>query len=227
MGGLRLFEKLLAGLVLALAGWWTVTLPKPAAPMAAGRPLVVIDPGHGGIDPGAVAPGGVMEKHVNLAIARLTAEQLSARGVAVALTRSGDSPALAGSRYVVVSDLRYRAWMARHLGATLLISIHVNSESTHTVFGPIVYYGRHSAPSKQLAESLAQTLSASTGSRHPPRPAGHFILREAPMPAATVEVGFVTHPGDLVRITTRTYQKTLARALAEGVMRFLGVSGTR
>lgn len=206
---------LLGGALIAGAGG------QPRAAAAPGRPLVVLDPGHGGIDPGAVSPGGVAEKAVNLAVARMTAAALTRRGIAVALTRTRDTPALTTGRFIVVSDLRYRAWLSRHLGATLFLSIHANSEPTRTVAGPIVYYNAARSASLALARTLVRTLALRLNVPVGLRPIRQLVLSEQAVPAATVEVGFLTHPGDVRRLRDPAYQRALAEGIAKGAVTFL------
>ena len=187
---------------------------------AAGRPLVVLDPGHGGIDPGAVAHG-VLEKSINLPVALAAGEALQSAGVAVVLTRRQDRPALAANRFIVVDDLRYRAWLARHLGASLFISIHTNSEPTGTVSGPIMYYIAGRVPSYHLAQDLAHAFRIQLGKTPEIRPIRQLVLLETPVPGATVEVGFLTHHLDARRLITPAYQHALGSAIARGVLTYL------
>lgn len=193
----------------------------PRASAAPGRPLVMLDPGHGGIDPGAVSPDGVAEKAINLAVARLTAADLAERGITAALTRDRDNPALTTGRFIVISDLRYRAWLSRHLGATLFLSIHANSEPTRTVAGPILYYNPARATSLALARTLVRALAQRIGAPVGLRPIHQLVLSEQTIPAATVEVGFLTHPGDLRRLREVWYQRALAEGISAGVSVFL------
>ncbi len=106
-------------------------LPKPRIYGPAGRPLVVIDAGHGGHDPGTISPhGGVYEKDIVLGIARKIRDDLVASGrVRVALTREDD-------RFLI---LRERTAIARNLGAQLFISIHADSASSVDASGASIY----------------------------------------------------------------------------------------
>ncbi len=197
------------------------TSPTAPVSVAAGRPLVVIDPGHGGIDPGAVSTTGVQEKSINLAVSWAAAEDLQAGGVAVALTRQGDYPPLRARRFIVINDLHFRAWMARHLGAALFLSIHSNSEPTGTVAGPIIYYVAGREASHQLARDLASAFSHHFGHLPQIRTIRQVVLLEVDVPAATVELGFLTNREDTRRLSTASYQKALGAVISQGVMTFL------
>lgn len=206
---------------LALAWWYLSAHPPKATAAAPGRPLVVLDPGHGGPDPGAVGVTGLLEKEVNLEIAQSAARTLMGRGVGVAMTRTQDSAARPGP-YLVVQDLRERAFLARRVGATILVSIHSNAEPTGTVAGPIVYYRADSPSSQQLAWALTGPLASTVGIYHPPRPAHHLVLMEARVPAVTVEVGFLTQRHDLARLTSSAWRQRLGTAVAQGILAYLG-----
>ena len=120
----------------ARRGSVTVSIPPPvdvvvSGAAAAGRPIVVIDPGHGGRDPGAVSSSGeITEKELTLALARQLRDRLVARGrVRVALTREGDT----------YRTLEERADVARGLGASLFLSLHMDSAPNPLARGASVY----------------------------------------------------------------------------------------
>ena len=110
----------------------------------AGRPLVVIDAGHGGHDPGAISPhNGAREKDITLAVARKIRDELVASGrVRVALTREDDT-------FIVLRD---RTAIARGLGAALFISIHADSASTSAAEGATVYTLSEVASDREAAQ---------------------------------------------------------------------------
>ena len=144
----------------------TVALPPPAldklyaGPAAAGRPIVVIDPGHGGHDPGAVAVSGeIREKELTLALGRELRDMLVQRGrVRVAMTREGD-------RYLPLED---RAAVARRLGASLFLSLHMDSAPNPLARGASVY-SLSDVASDVDAERFARVENASsaTGQANP------------------------------------------------------------
>ncbi len=125
-----------------------VTLPKISGPDDKDRPLVVIDAGHGGHDPGAVSPhGGKYEKTVVLAIAKAVRDQLVASGrVRVALTRETD-------KYLVLEE---RYGIARRLGAELFISIHADAAGNQSANGATVYTLSEVASDREAAKLAAR-----------------------------------------------------------------------
>jgi N-acetylmuramoyl-L-alanine amidase len=129
-----------------------VGLPPIAGPADASRPLVVIDPGHGGFDPGA-GSGAVKEKTVALAIARALRDKLlEAGGIRVALTRDED-------RFIPLSD---RPAIARQLGADLFVSIHADSADAPDARGASVYVLSEKGSSEAAARFAARENKADT-----------------------------------------------------------------
>ena len=132
----------------------TVSLPPAAtdriygSPLARGRPIVVIDPGHGGRDPGAISvSGAVQEKNLTLALARELRDQLVKRGrVRVAMTRDDD-------RYLTLED---RAGVARRLNAAMFVSLHMDSAANPLARGASVYSLSDVASDSEAAALAAQ-----------------------------------------------------------------------
>lgn len=191
------------------------------SPAAHQPPVVVVDPGHGGTDPGAVHPSGLVEKHINLAVAQDLGAYLTRHGIGVVYSRTADRPALPAERFSVVPDLRYRAALPGKFRAALLITIHTNSEPTHTVSGPIVYYDPHNPGSYPLARALAPYLWPVSHTRWSPRPVEQLVLEDAGVPAVNVEVGFLTNPIDARRLSAPWYQAQLATAMGRGILAYL------
>jgi N-acetylmuramoyl-L-alanine amidase len=141
----------------------TVNLPPPASdriyssPVARGRPIVVIDAGHGGRDPGATSVSGqVREKELTLALAQAVRDELVKRGrVRVAMTRDDD-------RYLTLED---RAAVARRLNASLFVSIHVDSAANPFARGASVYSLSDVASDAEAARLAARENAESGGER--------------------------------------------------------------
>ncbi|MDA8206468.1 MAG: N-acetylmuramoyl-L-alanine amidase [Thermaerobacter sp.] len=213
-------RKLLIWAVLAVlaAGYWLIQRsPDTVAAQGAPSPLVVIDPGHGGWDPGAVR-GAVYEKTLTLAVALKTGLLLQQRDRRVYYTRSRDT-ALSTT---VIRDLNQRAGLANRLGATIFCSVHVNIESTGTMAGPIVYFTPTSGSSYRLAKSVSRALVPLAGQVRPPRPIRQWVLNVAQMPAINVEIGFLSHQQDTLNMQSAAHQRQLALGIAQGISQYLG-----
>ncbi len=216
----------MATLTLASAFWWTTNSRLPVTSTAvAPNPIVVIDPGHGGRDPGAVGITGVWEKKVNLAVSLALSHDLRKRGITVYLTRTTDHTVNRTEPYSVRNDLLARSAFARKHHATLFITIHSNIEPTHTMQGPIVYYDSDSSASLQLAVAVSQAIHSLLGYNRPPRPINQLVLEESKVPAVNVEIGFLSHPRDSALLITPSYQYTLSQAIASGLLRYLSQQG--
>jgi N-acetylmuramoyl-L-alanine amidase len=197
-------------------------------PTGADLPLVVLDAGHGGRDPGAEGVGGVLEKHVVLELTQLLAGRLAARlAVNVLLTRSDDSFVPIDRRLVSSAD-----------GATLFLSLHANACSDPSASGLEVFYGGGqirdagtSAVSRAaalLGRSLNDALQARIGGvRGDARPGAFGVLVRNPVPSALVEIGYLTHPEDAARSQNAAHREQLADALVDGVAAFLRGSAPR
>ncbi|MEB3255418.1 MAG: N-acetylmuramoyl-L-alanine amidase [Synechococcaceae cyanobacterium] len=199
-------------------------VPSGAPPSAEGLPevprgrfRVVIDPGHGGPDPGAVGIGGLRETDVVLDVGLQVARLLQARGVQVLLTRTSE----------VDVDLPPRVALANSSAADVFVSLHANALSMDRpdVNGIETFYfagGR----SQSLAEAIQQQLMAiSPGTPdRGARPGRFFVIRRTVMPSALAEMGFVTGEIDAPRLADPAYRRRLAQAVAAGILSYLGGS---
>jgi N-acetylmuramoyl-L-alanine amidase len=188
-----------------------VELP-PVRQSTNGRTVVVIDPGHGGRDPGAVGIGGLQEKQVIFPISQRVAQLLEAQGIVVVMTRRED----------VAVDLQARADIANRAQANVFVSIHANaiSMSRPDVNGIETYHASESG--RRLAATLQASMLAATGMRdRGVKQARFVVLRQTTMPAALVEVGFVTGAADAPRLADPAWRETMAQAIARGILQYL------
>lgn len=201
-----------------------VQFPTAGAPLSAdglpvvprGRFRVVIDPGHGGPDPGAVGIGGLRETDVVLDVSLQMARLLQARGVDVVLTRTTE----------VDVDLPPRVALANASNADAFVSVHANalSMSRPDVNGiETFFFEGGSRRSRALAAALQQQMLAiSPGSPdRGVRTARFFVIRRTVMPSALVEMGFVTGSLDASRLADPNFRRRMAIALAAGVLNYL------
>ncbi len=178
--------------------------------------VVVLDAGHGGRDPGAIGPGGLYEKEVAWNITRETERLLREKNIEVVLTRRGDE-------YV---ELGRRAEIANRAQGDIFISIHSNSTLSPSVRGLETYYcpsPTHNisglvAASRQLAQNLQNNLVAGTSLQsRGVKEARFVVLRDVKMPAALVEVGFLSNPEEEKLLGSTTFQQRAASAIVKGI----------
>ncbi|MEF8788447.1 MAG: N-acetylmuramoyl-L-alanine amidase [Planctomycetota bacterium] len=170
---------------------------------------VVIDPGHGGRDPGAISPYGPEEKTVNLAIAQEVARILRRDGCRVTMTRKGDA----------FVTLNQRASIANRLNADLFVSIHANSSRDHGVSGYEVYVCEGaSSMSHSAARSVERALSGVGFRSRGIKTANYHVLVNTEVPAILVETGFLSNRSQARALTDSSTQDSLARHIADGIL---------
>ncbi len=179
-----------------------------------GRFKVVIDPGHGGPDPGAVGINDLRETDVVLDVALQVAQLLQAKGVQVLMTRTSE----------VDVDLPPRAALANSSGADLFLSIHANAltMARPDVNGIETFYFE-SPRARALAQAVQdQVLAVSPGSPdRGARTARFYVIRRTVMPSALVEMGFVTGDLDSPRLADAAHRRRLALAISRGMLNVL------
>lgn len=186
--------------------------------------VIVVDAGHGGIDPGANRPG-ILEKDINLAIALQLKEVLNQHGAKVVLSRQTDIDLSSEcdnkqvrGRYL--RDLAARVEMAEESDADLFISIHANAVNNSKRHGAEVFYYAKSESGKILAESIQAELCRVTNINRIAKTADYFVLRRNKIPAALIEVGFITNPAERMLLHDPDYQQKLAEAIATGIRNY-------
>jgi N-acetylmuramoyl-L-alanine amidase len=176
----------------------------------AGHAMVVLDPGHGGADPGAIGPGGQQEANVTLAVARELQLLFRRGGHTVLLTRVSDTEIL----------LEPRVALANNNHATVLISVHCNSSDNPDAYGIETYYKW--TPSLPLAQSVHKSLVRSLGAPdRGVRQANFYMVNHTNMPAILAEIGYISHSAEERKLADPDYRKRVARALYEGTLAYL------
>ncbi len=173
--------------------------------------LVVLDPGHGGVDPGASA-NGLVEKEINLAVALKLKVLLEQAGFKVIMTRSSD----------VTLTLQRRVDIANNSGADVFVAIHHNSINIPSIKGIEVLYYPSSTKGRQLAELIEQELvkALGTNSRGIKDREGLFVLRYTDMPAVISEGGYLTNSSDSALLKTDSYRQKEAVGIFNGIVKY-------
>jgi len=184
--------------------------------MPLSRKVIVIDPGHGGWDPGMVS-GKVEEKDINLSIAKKLQVFLEQGGATVIVTRLEDS-ALGDKK---VGDMQARRLIANTGKADIFVSIHQNSYKSANVRGFQAFYFNESDNSKKLAGCIQARLKefVNPDNKHDSRAnKNYYVLKETTMPAVLVECGFLTNSGERSKLTTDEYQEKIAWGIYLGIV---------
>lgn len=188
----------------------TPAVPPPSSGIPKQAVTIVIDPGHGGRDPGAIGVGGLREKDVTSAIAYEVARILEQSGAQVVLTRSDDREI----------DLAPRVQIAERANADLFVSIHANSISLSRpeVNGLETYY--HSSGNR-LAQVIHQSiLRLVTMPDRGVRQARFHVLVNTSMPSVLVETGFVTGAQDARNFNDPAWRTRMAQGIAAGILQY-------
>jgi N-acetylmuramoyl-L-alanine amidase len=243
-----------AGLLLMIASFaWTLhrQAERPAArapsrtaqpPPAAPKPfaVVVLDPGHGGQDSGAMC-GGIMEKDLTLDVARRIDRLLDSEGIATLMTRLGDN-------YVSLAD---RAAFANRVTDCIFVSIHFNEDNKPVATGVETYYAAHqitagsflaswlpflwrplsdspNPESQRLAGFIQEALVARTRAvDRGTRGSEFFVIANVTAPAVLIEGGFLTNKEDISKLATEDYRDQIAAAVADGILRYRDAASQR
>ncbi len=189
------------------------------------RYVVMLDPGHGGYDPGAVSSKGIYEKAINLQIAQKIKEMFGPSGIEVLLTREEDLDyvpnGVKGKATRKQIDLNHRIEMATQAKADILVSLHVNATVTGRNSGAETFYHYKSQSGKRLAELIQQELIKITGmNRRIAKPGDFYIIKNSNMPTVIVEVGYLSSQKEQKKLQQTWYQEQLSRAIAKGIANY-------
>lgn len=187
---------------------------------------IVLDPGHGGIDPGKIGVSGSNEREVNLAISIITGEMLTERGYNVFFTRADDGGLYEESDVnKKAADMRKRCSIIEEVNADVVVSIHQNSFTDSDVDGAQVFYYTHSVEGKKLAGIMQQSFKEyvdSANARECKANDTYYMLIHTPCPTVIAECGFLSNPKEEELLNDKTYQSKIALAITEAVERYFG-----
>ena len=186
--------------------------------------VVVIDPGHGGKDPGKVGVTGVLEKEINLQIAKKLKLLLEAEDVTVVLTRDSDDGLYQESdRNKKVADMRARCAMIADVQPDAVISIHQNSYHEESVKGAQCFYHTSSKEAKELAELLQEQFREMDDSnkRQIQSNSSYYLLKKTEVPTVIAECGFLSNREDEGKLTQESYQEQLAWGMHLAILKYL------
>jgi N-acetylmuramoyl-L-alanine amidase len=172
--------------------------------------VVVLDPGHGGVDSGTIGIQGTLEKALTLNTANLVNEKLQNAGIKVIMTRRND-------QYL---SLPSRVGLSHYYGADAFISIHYDSISTSSVVGHTTYYYHNYQ--KSLANSIHNHLANSLTSKdRGVRYGDYHVIRENKQPAVLLELGFLSNAAEEANVNTPYFQEMAANAISQGIDNYL------
>lgn len=194
------------------------------------KKLIVLDPGHGGYDPGAVGPTGIKEKDVTMAVGLKVGNHLKAAGIDVIYTRTSDKVPWPAN---LNQDLAKRCVIANDIPADIFVSIHCNSAANVTAKGNEIY----TYPGQGNADALANCIHSRYKTAFPEltyredwsdgdadKEAKYMVLKDTSMPAVLTELAFISNPVEEKMLASVEFRDKAALAIAQGVSDYLGVA---
>lgn len=184
--------------------------------------VIVIDPGHGGADPGAMV-GSLKEADINLSLARELKKELEGMGAKAVLTREEKGPLVPEKKMSYVQwmeNLRRRREFALEEKGHILISIHSNANNSKQASGGIVYYTQFNKNNMRLASNIQEQLNLYWGADNDMLEKGLSVIAWDKMPSVLMETGFLTNPRDRKVLSSYAGRKKLARAIAVGIKQY-------
>lgn len=191
---------------------------------------VVIDAGHGGVDPGSVSADGLLEKDVNLDIALRLNEILNKNGVKTLLVRNTDTdisdPGCSSVREKKVSDIHNRFALVNETPGSILVSIHQNFYEEPKYSGTQVFYSANNDESRILAHCIQSAVVSGLqpDNTRQIKASGDsiYLLYKAERPSVMVECGFLSNPEESKKLADGEYRQSLAQFVSDGIMNYLG-----
>lgn len=194
---------------------WTILVTK------SGKYTVVVDPGHGGYDPGAIGPTGLKEKDVALSVGLKLGKLLEAKGIRVVYTRSSDVVSWPSN---VSQDLQKRVLISNQANANYYVSIHCNSATPAASGTETYWWDGGSTASQRLATYVQQELISKLGTiDRKVKTAGFYVIKYTDAPAILAELEFISNPTGEKNLRSEEFQDKSAQALANGIFKALGM----
>lgn len=186
---------------------------------------IVIDPGHGGRDPGKVGVNNCLEKDINLSISILLKEMLEQEGIKVIMTRQEDVGLYSESdSNKKRADLNNRVSIINSSGAQLAVSIHQNSFGEGYVKGAQVFYYAKSEEGRKLAEMLQEQIKKTIGDgnhRKAKANDNYFMVTKTNCPLVIVECGYLSNPVEAELLLKKDYQAKMASGICQALLDYI------
>ncbi|MBQ9181513.1 MAG: N-acetylmuramoyl-L-alanine amidase [Bacilli bacterium] len=183
--------------------------------------IIYLDPGHGGVDPGAMYKS-IKEKDINLEISKKLKTALELKGATVYLTRYGDYDlSVPNTINRKRSDLSRRSNMINKSNCDMFLSIHLNAESTNTWSGAQVFYDDINENNIKIAKIIQDIFRQYLNSKRKYKETNDLYLQKRiTRPGVLMELGFLSNSNDRYLLKQNYYQNKLARLVTEGVIKY-------
>ncbi len=183
--------------------------------------VIYIDPGHGGVDPGAQYKD-IYEKNINLEISKLLVAKLEEKGAIVYLTREDDYDLSIPNAYLRKrSDLNQRIQMIDSSNCHLYLSIHLNASQSTSWRGAQVFYTNINDKNKEIAEIIQNNFKKRLGSKREIKEINNlYMYNRVKRPGVLVELGFISNPSDRYILRQTYYQQKIVNVIVDSVIEY-------
>lgn len=220
---MKINKRVTMGIIMILIILFQIQVVRGIEP----EKIITIDPGHGGMDGGAVSKNGTSEKNINLNIALEIRKILIEKGYKVVMTRDEDKALYKKEstiRNEKIQDLTERVRIKNESGCQMFLSIHLNSFPMESVYGPVVWHGDNTE-SKKMAEILQNNLlvglNVDRNLKAKPAKGKYKILRNSQNRAEVIiECGFLSNYNDEKKLKTKEYQKKLSEIISKSIEQY-------
>ncbi len=198
----------------------------PADTVPSRNYTVVIDAGHGGTDPGSIGyKTKIHEAKLNLKISKMVQKKLEDAGINVVMTRTTDKSLAEGAgKAFKKRDMEMRKKLIKKIRPNMVISIHQNSYTNHSLRGAQVFYDKTSDISKQIAEYIQnEFLQTLNHSNKCTSPGDYFMLKCTSAPSVIVECGFLSNAEEEKLLINEEYQEKIVDCIYMGIVKFLQI----
>lgn len=179
----------------------------------------MIDPGHGGPDPGAIGQAGNEEEDVTLAVSQKLKEDLVALGADVRMTRESDTAVKPGGSKQ--EDLQERCNLSNRWGADVFVSIHCNSSDNHSAVGTETYHARNASSKSKVLARLVQNQTKDLLPNRGVKQANFHVIVHTNAPSVLVETAFISNSGEESKLADPEFQDQLAGKISTGIKNYL------
>ena len=188
------------------------------------KQVIVVDCGHGGMDPGMIGIDGLKEKDVNLAIGLKVKSALEKKDFQVVMTRETDVGLYdEDSNNKKVQDMQKRIFLIQEVKPVLAVSIHQNSYEDSGVKGPQVFYYTTSAKGREIAGCIQDVMNEELQIERPREIKAndtYYILKRSEAPTVIVECGFLSNEKEAALLVTDAYQQKAAESICHGIQKY-------
>ncbi len=199
----------------------------PVSYLPISNKIIAIDPGHGGVDPGAIGVSGTNEDEINLKIGLKLKRLIEQSGGIVIMTREKDiglySDKAKTLREMKTEDLHKRREIVEISESEIFISIHLNDFTRPEYYGAQTFYKEGSEEGKKLAliiQSQLRNILDKDNTREPQKRNDLYVLNEVDIPSVLVECGFLSNINEEAMLKDEIYQEKIAWAIYIGIMNY-------